>query len=152
MTNPNEGNSTVGSDSPATMYAILKSNVGIAQEASLTGAFSEGAKPLIDAYNRIIRRLREMGTLDEGLFEEASSDINMDEIGVLSKHLASFFEVKYGCGRGSKFRGEEGCEGFGEGSEADWAHEILSAEGVTGTVKMNRIEARERELSAEKSS
>ena len=43
-------------------------------------------------------------------------------------------------------------EGFGEGSEADWADEILSAEGVTGTVKMNRIEARERELSAEKSS
>ena len=39
-----------------------------------------------------------MGTLDESLFVEASPDANMDEIGVMSKHLARFLEVKFGSG------------------------------------------------------
>ena len=112
MTEPGEGNSSVGPDSPATMYAILEANVGIAHDASLTGAFAEGTKPLVAAYNRILRRLREMGTLDESLFEEAPPDVNMDEIGVMSKHLARFLEVKYGCGTESR----RGCENW----DGDW--------------------------------
>ena len=101
MTASNAGDPSVGPDSPRAMHAILEANVEMAHEASLTGALSGGTKLLVAAYNRILRRLREMGVLDESLFEEASPEVNMDEIGVMSKHLARFLELKFGCGRES---------------------------------------------------
>ena len=112
MTASNAGDPSVGPDSPRAMHAILEANVEMAHEASLTGALSGGTKLLVAAYNRILRRLREMGVLDESLFEEAPPDVNMDEIGVMSKHLARFLEVKYGCGTESR----RGCENW----EGDW--------------------------------
>jgi hypothetical protein len=95
------GKSNKNQHDPVAMYALLDSNADIAREASLDGEFSGGSKTLVMTYNRVIKALSEMGYIDEALFQEAASDSTMDEIGILSAHLAHFVKKRFNI-RGSE--------------------------------------------------
>ncbi|HID55114.1 TPA: hypothetical protein EYP37_01190 [Candidatus Poribacteria bacterium] len=71
---------------------MLDSLAKTAEEASLTGALSEGRDMAIKQYNAILKRLSEMGEIPEGLFSELDEGISFDDVGIACKQLISYLE------------------------------------------------------------
>ncbi|NKB68581.1 MAG: hypothetical protein GKR89_16080 [Candidatus Latescibacteria bacterium] len=81
------------------MHNMLRTNVKIARDASMTGMLMGSTPTLVGTYNRIYAYLKKMECgLDETLYAEASGEATIDEIGVLSDYLAKFMQETFGVG------------------------------------------------------
>ena len=69
---------------------MLEHTAKIAEDAALTGAFSGGETRCISQFNNILKRLRDINAIPDGLFEELQADASFSHIGIACHQLAAY--------------------------------------------------------------
>ena len=69
---------------------MLEHTAKIAEDAALTGAFSGGETRCISQFNNILKRLRDINAIPDGLFEELQADAPFSQIGIACHQLAAY--------------------------------------------------------------
>lgn len=69
---------------------MLEHTAKIAEDAALTGAFSGGETRCISQFNNILKRLRDINAIPDGLFEELQADASFSQIGIACHQLAAY--------------------------------------------------------------
>ncbi len=72
------------------LFHMLEHTAKIAEDAALTGAFSGGETRCISQFNNILKRLRDINAIPDGLFEELQSDASFSHIGIACHQLAAY--------------------------------------------------------------
>ena len=69
---------------------MLEHTAKIAEDAALTGAFSGGETRCISQFNNILKRLRDINAIPDGLFEELQAEASFSHIGIACHQLAAY--------------------------------------------------------------
>lgn len=72
------------------LFHMLDHTAKIAEDASLTGAFSGGETRCITQFNNTLTRLRELDAVPEGLFDELHAEASFGQIGIACHQLAAY--------------------------------------------------------------
>jgi hypothetical protein len=94
------------------IISMLKATASTAQHASLTGSLQKGRAVAIKNYNGALRRLKALGVVDDGIFEELDESADIDEVGFAAEQLAG-----YAKGSTTRFSSESCCGDMFDGEE-----------------------------------
>ena len=72
------------------LFHMLDHTAKIAEDASLTGAFSGGETRCITQFNNTLARLRELNAVPDGLFDELHAEASFGQIGIACHQLAAY--------------------------------------------------------------
>ena len=72
------------------LFHMLEHTAKIAEDASLTGAFSSGEAQCISQFNNVLNRLSDINAIPDGLFDELQSDASFSQIGIACHQLAAY--------------------------------------------------------------
>ena len=72
------------------LFQMLDHTAKIAEDASLTGAFSGGEARCITQFNNVLARLRELNAVPDGLFDELHAEASFGQIGIACHQLAAY--------------------------------------------------------------
>jgi len=72
------------------LFHMLDHTAKIAEDASLTGAFSGGETRCITQFNNTLARLRELNAVPDGLFDELHVEASFGQIGIACHQLAAY--------------------------------------------------------------
>ena len=72
------------------LFQMLDHTAKIAEDASLTGAFSGGETRCITQFNNTLARLRELNAVPDGLFDELHAEASFGQIGIACHQLAAY--------------------------------------------------------------
>ncbi len=72
------------------LFHMLDHTAKIAEDASLTGAFSGGETRCITQFNNTLARLRELNAVPDGLFDELHTEASFGQIGIACHQLAAY--------------------------------------------------------------
>jgi len=72
------------------LFHMLEHTAKIAEDAALTGAFSGGETRCISQFNNILKRLRDINAIPDGLFEELQAEASFSHIGIACHQLAAY--------------------------------------------------------------
>ena len=72
------------------LFHMIEHTAKIAEDAALTGAFSGGEKRCISQFNNVLKRLKHLNAVPDGLFEELANDASFGQIGIACHQLASY--------------------------------------------------------------
>ena len=64
------------------LFQMLDHTAKIAEDASLTGAFSGGETRCITQFNNTLARLKELNAVPDGLFDELHAEASFGQIGI----------------------------------------------------------------------
>jgi len=110
MSDTNGGDGTTGAAEEAEarevrrIRRLLKQMGDIAHDASLTGAFGDGAPEAIERYNLIIGHLTERGVITGPLFPPLPADASFDRVGIACKLLGEYLVEEASEQQGGKGR------------------------------------------------
>ena len=89
------------------LLSSLKATAKAAEHASLTGSLKNGAAAGIKSYNGIVAKLRQLGMIDESIFQPLDENESIDSLGFSARQLAAYLEGVLG----KEERGDDGCCG-----------------------------------------
>lgn len=72
------------------LFHMLEHTAKIAEDATLTGTFSDGEKRCTAQFNNVLKRLNDINAVPDGLFEELDADASFGEIGIACHQLAAY--------------------------------------------------------------
>ena len=72
------------------LFHMLDHTAKIAEDASLTGAFSGGETRCITQFNNTLARLRALNAVPDGLFDELHAEASFGQIGIACHQLAAY--------------------------------------------------------------
>ena len=72
------------------LFHMLEHTAKIAEDAALTGAFSDGETRCITQFNNVLARLRDLDAVPDGLFDELHADASFSQIGIACHQLAAY--------------------------------------------------------------
>ena len=72
------------------LFHMLDHTAKIAEDASLTGAFSGGETRCITQFNNTLARLTELNAVPDGLFDELHAEASFGQIGIACHQLAAY--------------------------------------------------------------
>lgn len=72
------------------LFHMLDHTAKIAEDASLTGAFSGGETRCITQFNNTLARLKELNAVPDGLFDELHAEASFGQIGIACHQLAAY--------------------------------------------------------------
>ena len=72
------------------LFHMLEHTAKIAEDAALTGAFSNGEAQCISQFNNVLRRLSDIDAIPDGLFDELPADASFSQIGIACHQLAAY--------------------------------------------------------------
>lgn len=72
------------------LFHMLEHTAKIAEDATLTDAFSGGEERCIAQFNNVLKRLSDMDAVPDGLFEELRDDASFSQIGIACHQLAAY--------------------------------------------------------------
>ncbi|MCE2413781.1 hypothetical protein J4G07_07230 [Candidatus Poribacteria bacterium] len=72
------------------LFHMLEHTAKIAEDAALTGAFSGGETRCISQFNNVLKRLRDIEAIPDGLFEMLPADASFSQIGIACHQLAAY--------------------------------------------------------------
>ena len=84
------------------LFHMLDHTAKIAEDASLTGAFSGGETRCITQFNNTLARLREINAVPDGLFDELHAEASFGQIGIACHQLAAYLNEGFGSTTDSK--------------------------------------------------
>ncbi len=72
------------------LFHMLEHTAKITEDAALTDAFKGGEKRCISQFNNVLKRLRDLSAVPDGLFEELANDASFGQIGIACHQLAAY--------------------------------------------------------------
>lgn len=72
------------------LFHLLEHTAKITEDAALTDAFKGGEKRCISQFNNVLKRLRDLSAVPDGLFEELADDASFGQIGIACHQLAAY--------------------------------------------------------------
>ena len=72
------------------LFHMLEHTAKIAEDAALTGAFSDGETRCITQFNNVLARLNDLNAVPDGLFDELHADASFSQIGIACHQLAAY--------------------------------------------------------------
>ncbi len=72
------------------LFHMLDHTAKLAEDASLTGAFSGGETRCITQFNNALARLRALNAIPDGLFDELHAEASFGQIGIACHQLAAY--------------------------------------------------------------
>lgn len=72
------------------LFHLLEHTAKITEDAALTDAFKGGEKRCISQFNNVLKRLRDLNAVPDGLFEELADDASFGQIGIACHQLAAY--------------------------------------------------------------
>lgn len=72
------------------LFLMLEHTAKITEDAALTDAFKGGEKRCISQFNNVLKRLRDLNAVPNGLFEELADDASFGQIGIACHQLAAY--------------------------------------------------------------
>lgn len=72
------------------LFHTLEHTAKITEDAALTDAFKGGEQRCISQFNNILKRLRDLSAVPDGLFEELADDASFGQIGIACHQLAAY--------------------------------------------------------------
>lgn len=72
------------------LFHTLEHTAKITEDAALTDAFKGGEKRCISQFNNVLKRLRDLSAVPDGLFEELADDASFGQIGIACHQLAAY--------------------------------------------------------------
>ncbi len=85
------------------LFHLLEHTAKVAEDAALTDAFRGGEKRCISQFNNVLKRLRDLSAVPNGLFEELADDASFGQIGIACHQLAAYLNEELDTG--SDFKG-----------------------------------------------
>ncbi len=80
----------------------------IAEHATLTGGYADGRQSAVARYNAILRRVIELGAVQEGMFDALPGDAGFGQVAIEARMLASSIRHDATTGRHGRDRDEPG--------------------------------------------
>jgi hypothetical protein len=71
---------------------LLRRTAEMAREAGMTGSLERGAPRAAMQFNRVVRRLEDLGAVPADFFPPLNEEASLDEIGVASLQLAGYLD------------------------------------------------------------
>ena len=72
------------------LFHLLEHTAKITEDAALTGTFRGGEQRCISQFNNVLKRLRDLNAVSDGLFEELAADASFGHIGIACHQLAAY--------------------------------------------------------------
>ena len=72
------------------LFHLLEHTAKITEDAALTDAFTDGEQRCISQFNSVLKRLKHLSAVPDGLFEELADDASFGQIGIACHQLAAY--------------------------------------------------------------
>ena len=78
------------------LFQILEQTAEIAENSALTENYQDGERRCISQFNQVLKRLKSLDAVPDGLFEPLHEDANYSEISIACNHLAAYLNEGLG--------------------------------------------------------